>query len=105
MNKYYVKIPYHYTQYGDLSGFVYAENEEEAAEIAADHCNIHEESYDDSDDSGDSEYDYSETTVTLEESDIPSHEIPARQTSFTYRPESPPVPGYFLEDLPELKKL
>ncbi len=106
MNKYYVKIPYHYTQYGNLSGYVYAENEEEAEEIAADNCNIHEESYDDSDDSGDSEYDYSETSVTLEESDIPNHEIPARQTSFTHnQPDIPSVPGYFLEDLPALNKL
>ena len=40
MNKYYVKIPYSYTQYADLSGFVFAESSEEAKELAADDWNI-----------------------------------------------------------------
>ncbi|MCB0728544.1 MAG: hypothetical protein KDD00_13870 [Ignavibacteriae bacterium] len=34
MNKHFLKIPYSYTQYADLSGFVYAEDEEEARELA-----------------------------------------------------------------------
>lgn len=88
-------------QYGDLSGIVYAVDEEEARDIAEDSFNIHEESYDDSDDSGDSSYDYSEMTIELEESDIPNSEIPARQTPITYSdPESRQLPSHFLEDLP-----
>ncbi|MBS1517221.1 MAG: hypothetical protein JSS91_03965 [Bacteroidetes bacterium] len=34
MNKYFVKIPYSYAKYADLSGFVYAEDDEETRELA-----------------------------------------------------------------------
>ena len=78
MNKYYVKIPYSYIQYADLSGFVYAESSEEAEELAADDWNIHDPEHNDNDSSGDFEFHYDSISVQLEESDIDVHEIPAR---------------------------
>jgi len=72
LNKYFVKIPYSYTQYAELTGFIYAEDEEEAEELACDSWNIHEEDYVDRDSSGDSDYDYDDMDVTLEESDVSS---------------------------------
>ena len=71
MNKYFVKIPYSYTQYATLSGFVYAEDEEEAIEIATDREKIHDEDYQDDEDSGDSNYDFENIDVECVESDVP----------------------------------
>lgn len=105
MNKYFIKIPYSYTQYAELTGIVYAENEEEAEELACDDWNIHEESYDDKDSSGDSDYDYDEIAVTLEESDIPAQDIPQRNTANHFNSVKSNLPSYFLEDLPALAEL
>lgn len=54
MNKYFVKIPYSYPQYATLSGYVYAQDNEEAIEVAESLEIIYEESYEDSDDSANS---------------------------------------------------
>lgn len=105
MNKYYVKIPYSYTQYANLSGFVFAEDSEEAEELASDNWNLHEEEHNDTDSSGDSEYDFDEMTVTLEESDIPLHEIPARNNTNTFNPVQTDLPNHYLEELPSLATL
>ena len=105
MNKYFVKIPYSYTQYAELTGFIYAEDEEEAEELACDSWNIHEEDYIDKDSSGDSDYDYDDMDVTLEESDVPSQNIPSLNNSTPYSPVQPDLPNYYLEDLPALKTL
>jgi len=70
MNKYYVKIPYSYMRYGHLTCYVYAEDEEEAEDLAREYQNRHDEDYDDGDDTGDAEYDYSDMSVELEEEDI-----------------------------------
>lgn len=105
MHKFYVKIPYSYTQYADLSGFVYAEDPEEASELAADSWNIHEEEYTDTDSSGDSDYNYDEMEITLEESDIDVHEIPARNNSNSFTPAHTELPNHYLEDLPALASL
>ena len=78
MNKYFVKIPYSYTQYEELTGFIYSEDREEAEELANDNWNLHEECYEDSDSSGDSEYNYDDIEITLEETDINIHSIPNR---------------------------
>lgn len=100
MNKYFIKIPYSFPQYGELSGFVFAESENEAAEIAEDRINIHDESYDD-EDSGDSTYDYDEMRIELEDSDIPNNEIPSSQTQNSGEfSESTKIPNHFLEELP-----
>ena len=106
MNKYFVKIPYSYTKFADLSGFVYAEDKEEARELAEENFNIHDESYDDCDDSGDSTYNYSEMSIELEESDIPESEIPSRNITNSFTNSTEPVlPNHYLEDLPTLARL
>jgi len=92
-------------QYADLSGFVYAEDSEEASELAVDNWNIHEEEYTDSDSSGDSDYNYDEMEITLEESDIDVHEIPARNNTNTFNPVQTDLPNHYLEDLPALASL
>ena len=71
MNKYFVKIPYSYSQYATLSGYVYAEDEEEAIEIATDREKIHDEDYQDDEDSGDSNYYFENIDVECVESDVP----------------------------------
>jgi len=105
MNKYFIKVPYSYTQYAELTGIVYAENEEEAEELAAEDWNIHEESYDDKDSSGDSDFDYDYMEVTLEESDIPAQDIPQRNTANHFNSVESNLPSYFLEDLPALAEI
>ena len=72
MNKYFVKIPYSYSRYGTLSCFVYAEDSEEAEDIATDYNNRHSEDFDDGDNDGDTEYDFSEMSVELDEEDVDS---------------------------------
>ena len=103
MNKYLVKLPYQYPQYGTLYGFVYAEDEEEAEDLAQDRCNLHDEDYNDKD-SGDSEYFYDELEVELEESDLSSADIPARPAVNGFKSE-PSVPEHFLQDLIQLATL
>jgi len=105
MNKYFIKIPYSYTQYAELTGIVYAENEEEAEELATEDWNIHEESYDDKDSSGDSDFDYDYMEVTLEESNIHAQEIPQRNSANHFTSAKSNLPCYFLEDLPALAEL
>lgn len=105
MNKYFVKIPYSYTQYAHLSGFVYAEDPEEASELASDNWNLHEEEHTDTDASGDSDYNFDEMEISLEESDIPVQDIPARNNLYSYVTQQPDLPNYYLEDLPALASL
>ena len=85
MNRYSVRIPYDYPQYGTLTCDVYAENEEEAEELAMDYQNRHEEDYNDRD-SGDTEFDYNDMTVDLEEEGVnpptnPYNQIPQSKES------------------------
>lgn len=103
MNKYLIRIPYSYPQYGKLYGFVYAEDEEEAEDLAQDRCNLHDDDYNDGD-SGDSEYFYDELEVELEESDLSSADIPARPAVNGFKSE-PSVPEHFLQDLLQLATL
>ncbi|HEX2787587.1 MAG TPA: hypothetical protein VHP32_06740 [Ignavibacteria bacterium] len=103
MNKYSVSIPYDYRKYGDKTGFVYAEDEEEAEELASEGY-LEDEEYEDSDNSDDTNYYYDEMSVSLEEEDIPDDLIPERNTyneshSFTVS-NSLAVNSSFLEDLP-----
>ena len=105
MNKYYVKIPYSYTQYADLSGFVFAESSEEASELAEDDFNIHDQKHNDNDSSGDSEFEYDAISVTLEESEIPVQDIPARNNSNSFVNQQLDLPNHYLEELPSLATL
>lgn len=97
-NKYFCKIPYSYTKYGSLSCYIYAEDEEEAQDLAYECENRHSEDYDDSDDSGDTDYDYSNLEISLEEEDVNS---PDNNSSNSNLPFSN-VPSYFLAELAQL---
>lgn len=94
MNKYYIKLPYSYIQYGELSGSIYAESEEEVEELIRDINNIHEKVFDDSD--GDStQYSYDSVEIELEEENI-TGQLP------TANPLSNPIqelPKYYLSDI------
>lgn len=98
MNKYYVKIPYNYVRYGHLSCYVYAEDEEEAMDLAYECENRHSEDYDDSDDSGDTEFQFSDMDCELDEEDVspPHSSSNLNNTPFSC------VPDYFLAELPQL---
>jgi len=78
MNKYYVRIPYSYTKYGHLTAFVYAEDEEEAQDLAYDCENRVSEDYEDDENDGDTDYDYSGMEITVEEEDVdaPDYIVP-----------------------------
>jgi len=104
MNKYFIKIPYSYTQYATLSGYVYSNDDEDAVEIAESLENIHDEAYEDSDDSdsGDSNYDFENIDVECLESDVPRESIPQTYRNQYTHPEISNLPNYFLEDLPAL---
>ena len=102
MNKYFIKIPYSYQQYATLSGYIYAEDDEEAIEVAESLENIHEESYEDDSDSGDSNYDFENIDVECLESDVPRESIPQTYRNQNIHPEISNLPNYFLEDLPAL---
>jgi hypothetical protein len=93
MNKYLIRIPYNYVRYGNLSCFVYAEDPDEAMDLAYECENRHSEDYDDGDDSGDTEYQYSDMEVELEEEDVaPPH---GNNSNSNNTPFSN-VPDYFL---------
>lgn len=98
MNKYYVKIPYNYVRYGHLSCYVYAEDEEEAQDLAYEPENRYSEDYDDSEDSGDTEYQYSDMECELEEEDVnpPYQNNNSNNTPFSN------VPEYFLAEIAQI---
>jgi len=96
MNKYYIKLPYSYTQYGELTGIVYAQGEEEAAELARDIQNIHEDEFEDGD--GDStNYYYDNLDIELEETNI--NDVPSRHPAQIFNKTSPNIPSYYLLEI------
>jgi hypothetical protein len=93
MNKYLLRIPYSYQRYGMLTCNVYAETEDEAEDLAGEYDSHYSEDYDDnSDNDGDMDFDYSDTRVELEATDVTlPHEI-----------NNPPeilVPDYYLSEI------
>jgi hypothetical protein len=99
MNKYSVRIPYSYLQYGYLSGFIYAEDEDEAYELARDNCNLEDSEYEDSD--GEStQYEYNEMEIELEEEDI--DEIPDSVLNQDRLNGKNDLPSYFLSEINSL---
>lgn len=96
MNKYFIKLPYNYIQYGELTGHVYAESEEEVEELIRDRTNIHDEEYDDGD--GDStEYSYDNVEIDLDEED--TDEMSIRPAQSTVQKSLPKIPSYYLSDI------
>lgn len=97
MNRYFIRLPYNYIQYGDLTGYVYAESEEEAEELLKDNINIHNSEYEDGD--GDStNYLYDLAEIELEEEDIEDIpvSVPAQRTVQTGQHK---FPSYYLSDI------
>lgn len=89
MNKYFIRLPYNYIQYGELTGYVYAESEAEVEELIRDRVNIHNDEYEDGD--GDStEYSYDSVEIELEEED--TEEAPTSRNL-------PKIPSYFLSEI------
>lgn len=103
LNKYYVRLPYSCSNYGNITGYVYAEDEEEAQELAEDTANIYEEEYDDND-SDNYNYYYEDMSVELEEEDVPENRLPnGYYTTVLPSIENSilpsKIPSYFLEEI------
>ena len=94
MNKYSFDLPYDYTQYASVKGFVYANSESEARDKARNHENWSEEEFEDSDDSGDSYYNYEELEIELDTANVTHAPISTMTTS-----NNTPYPDYFLAEL------
>jgi len=97
MNKYFVKIGYSCRSYGELTGFVYAESQEQAEELIYNQDNIYESDYE-TNDSEDYNYYEDEAIIELSESNITP---PARfQNSHNDAISSfGSLPNYFLAEL------
>ena len=96
MNKYFVKIPYSYSRYGTLSCFVYAEDTDEAIDLAYDYNNRHSEDFDDGDNDGDTEYEYNDMTVELDEEDVDSPGNEGQTSAINLAMQ---LPSRYIEDL------
>ena len=94
MNKYSFDLPYDYTQYASVRGFVYANSEAEALEKARHSENWFDEEFEDSDDSGDSYYNYDSLEVELDTANVTHAPISTMATS-----NNNPYPDYFLAEL------
>lgn len=71
-NRYFFRLPYSCKTYGDLTGYVVAENEEEAIDLII-NGSTDDEEYS-NEDSENYNYDYDEATFDIRESDIePEH--------------------------------
>lgn len=102
MNKYFIRIPFSYLRNGNLTCFVYASDEEEAAELAEECGNRFSEDYESLDEDGPTEYDYSDMNISLEEEYVepPYHQTnnPNSNKSKAFRN----LPEYFLADINNL---
>ena len=94
MNKYSFDLPYDYTQYASVRGFVYANSETEALEKARHSENWCEEEFEDSDDSGDSYYNYEELEIELDTANVTHAPISTMAAL-----NNNPYPDYFLAEL------
>ena len=95
MNKYFVRVGYSCSSYGNLSGHVFANSEEEAEDLICDTDNIHDQEFD-TDDSDNYNYYDDQAEIELEESDVtPPH---GNNNSYDNTPFSN-TPNYFLAEL------
>jgi len=103
MDKYLVRIPYSYPRYGTKSGFVYANSQDEAYDLASDDC-LHNEDYDDDGESGETDYDYENIEVELEETDIDEDQIPSQRETYNTPTQYSQcnLPNYFLSEVNSL---
>lgn len=87
-NRYFYRIPYSCTTYGDLTGFVVAENEAQAIELIQ-NGSVDDEEYS-NEDSENYNYDYDNASFHVRESDIePMHQSGNRSV----------YPKYFLSEV------
>jgi len=70
MNKYYITLPYSYMKYGQVTFYLYADDEHEAEQMAYNSNNWNAEDYDDNDDSDSNSYNYDAIEIELEEEDV-----------------------------------
>ena len=99
MNKYNIKIPYSYLKFGDMTCQVYAEDSDEAAELARDYDNRYNEDYEDCDDSGDTNFEYENMDIELEESDVEPPEHPLYHPNSNTLAHFNNLPQYFLAEI------
>ena len=97
MNKYLVTIPYDCIQYGKMSCYVYAENEEDAIDLAYESENRIDEEYEDGDQDG-TNFDFDSLRIELNEEDINSPELLPTINSQKYSSYEQ-LPDYFLAEL------
>jgi len=96
MDKYFVRIGFSCTSYGNLTGYVFANSLEEAEELLCDHDNIHEQDYDNND-SDNYNYYEDEAEIDLETENVTppaEHQNPSQTNSPFYN-----LPAYFLAEL------
>lgn len=95
MNRYNIQIPYNYVKFGDMSCQVYAEDSEAAAELARDYDSRYNENYDDCDDSGDTNYEYENIEIELDEEDVE----PPTPHNYNSKSSFSKLPSYFLNEI------
>lgn len=103
MNKYLVTIPYNYVQFGKLTCYIYAENSDEALELAVDSSNRIDEDYDD-DGSDGTNFSYDEMIVETEEEDVripnpPPVRLDHNNSSPVQTSSYSLIPDYFLAEI------
>ncbi len=102
-NKYYFRVPYSCSTYGRMSGYVYADNEEEAIE-KIERAETGDTDYDDTD-SDNYNYYCDEAELTLEEEDVeePHHNHHYNRSDDTFSNlstiDQDKMPGYFLSEV------
>ena len=102
-NKYYFRVPYSCSTYGRMSGYVYADNEEEAIE-KIERAETGDTDYDDADSDNYSYY-CDEAELTLEDEDVeePVHHNHYYHTNDTSNSlsniDQDKMPGYFLSEV------
>jgi hypothetical protein len=87
-NRYFFRLPYTCKTYGDLTGYVVAENEEEALDSII-NGSTDDEEYS-NEDSENYNYDYDEATFDIRESDMEPESSPNKHNAY---------PKYFLTEV------
>lgn len=101
MNKYRVEIPYSCVEYGTIYADVYAEDEDEAQDLAVDYANRYNEETEPND-SEDYSYSYDSMNIILDAEDITEADLPRdynqrNNNSASSETIAPAV--YFLEEI------
>ena len=101
MNKYRVEIPYSCVEYGTIFADVYAEDEEEAEDLAQDYANRYNEESEPQD-SDNYNYSYDSMNIILDSENISEADLPRdyyRRMNNNPSPEIVAPAVYFLEEI------